>query len=209
MTKVAVVDDHSVVLAGLKFVLSRAEGMQVVATAESAENIIGFYEKAKPDVLLLDIRMPSVSGLDALETLRKSHPDAKVAMLTTSELEEDIFRALKLGANGYIPKDSRPSEIANAVKAIAAGGTYVPEDIQRIFDMRQGVKSLSARELSIIQLAAKGFSSPEVAEMLGISVNSVKTHFRHIFEKMDVSDRTEAVTLAISRGIIENYPPRD
>ena len=203
MTKVAVVDDHSVVLAGLKFVLSRAEGMEVVATAESAEDILGFYEKAKPDVLLLDIRMPSVSGLDALETLRKSHPDAKVAMLTTSELEEDIFRALKLGANGYIPKDSRPSEIANAVKAIAAGGTYVPEDIQRIFDMRQGVKSLSARELSIIQLAAKGFSNPEVGEMLGISVNSVKTHFRHIFEKMDVSDRMEAVTLAISRGIIE------
>lgn len=204
MTKVAVVDDHSVVLAGLKFVLSRAEGMQVVATAESAEDILGFYEKAKPDVLLLDIRMPSVSGLDALETLRKSHPDAKVAMLTTSELEEDIFRALKLGANGYIPKDSRPAEIAKAVREIASGGRYIPEDIQRIFDMRQGVKSLSARELSIIQLAAKGFSSPEVAEMLGISVNSVKTHFRHIFEKMDVSDRTEAVTLAISRGIIEN-----
>ena len=203
MTKVAVVDDHSVVLAGLKFVLSRAEGMQVVATAESAEDIIGFYEKAKPDVLLLDIRMPSVSGLDALETLRKSHPDAKVAMLTTSELEEDIFRALKLGANGYIPKDSRPAEIAKAVREIASGGRYIPEDIQRIFDMRQGVKSLSARELSIIQLAAKGFSSPEVAEMLGISVNSVKTHFRHIFEKMDVSDRMEAVTLAISRGIIE------
>ena len=204
MTKVAVVDDHSVVLAGIKFVLSRAEGMEVVATAESAEDILGFYEKAKPDVLLLDIRMPSVSGLDALETLRKSHPDAKVAMLTTSELEEDIFRALKLGANGYIPKDSRPAEIAKAVREIASGGRYIPEDIQRIFDMRQGVKSLSARELSIIQLAAKGFSSPEVAEMLGISVNSVKTHFRHIFEKMDVSDRTEAVTLAISRGIIEN-----
>ena len=204
MTKVAVVDDHSVVLAGIKFVLSRAEGMEVVATAESAEDILGFYEKAKPDVLLLDIRMPSVSGLDALETLRKSHPDAKVAMLTTSELEEDIFRALKLGANGYIPKDSRPAEIAKAVREIASGGRYIPEDIQRIFDMRQGVKSLSAREISIIQLAAKGFSNLEVAEMLGISVNSVKTHFRHIFEKMDVSDRTEAVTLAISRGIIEN-----
>ena len=204
MTKVAVVDDHGVVLAGLKFVLSRAEGMEVVATAESAEDILGFYEKAKPDVLLLDIRMPSVSGLDALETLRKSHPDAKVAMLTTSELEEDIFRALKLGANGYIPKDSRPAEIAKAVREIASGGRYIPEDIQRIFDMRQGVKSLSARELSIIQLAAKGFSNPEVGEMLGISVNSVKTHFRHIFEKMDVSDRMEAVTLAISRGIIEN-----
>ena len=124
--------------------------MQVVATAESAEDILGFYEENKPDILLLDIRMPVVSGLDALETIRSAHPDAKVAMLTTSELEEDIFR-----------------------------------------------------ELSILQLAAKGFSNPEVGEMLGISVNSVKTHFRHIFEKMDVSDRMEAVTLAISRGIIE------
>ena len=125
-------------------------------------------------------------------------------MLTTSELEEDIFRALKLGANGYIPKDSRPSEIAKAVKTIAGGGKYIPDNIQRIFDMRQEVKSLSARELSILQLAAKGFSNPEVADMLGISVNSVKTHFRHIFEKMDVNDRMEAVTLAISRGIIES-----
>ena len=124
--------------------------MQVVATAESAEDILGFYEENKPDILLLDIRMPVVSGLDALETIRSAHPDAKVAMLTTSELEEDIFR-----------------------------------------------------ELSILQLAAKGFSNSEVGEMLGISVNSVKTHFRHIFEKMDVSDRMEAVTLAISRGIIE------
>ena len=151
MTKVAVVDDHGVVLAGLKFVLSRAEGMQVVATAESAEDILGFYEENKPDILLLDIRMPVVSGLDALEAIRRAHPHAKVAMLTTSELEEDIFR-----------------------------------------------------ELSILQLAAKVFSNPEVGEMLGISVNSVKTHFRHIFEKMDVSDRMEAVTLAISRGIIES-----
>lgn len=204
MTKVAVVDDHGVVLAGLKFVLSRAEGMEVVATSESADDILHFYESKKPDVLLLDIRMPVVSGLDALETIRRAHPDAKVAMLTTSELEEDIFRALKLGANGYIPKDSRPSEIAKAVKTIAGGGKYIPDNIQRIFDMRQEVKSLSARELSILQLAAKGFSNPEVADMLGISVNSVKTHFRHIFEKMDVDDRMEAVTLAISRGIIES-----
>ncbi len=203
MTKVAVVDDHGVVLAGLKFVLSRTEGMEVVATAESAEDILNFYESNRPDVLLLDIRMPVVSGLDALEVIRRVHPEAKIAMLTTSEMEEDIFRALKLGANGYIPKDARPAEIANAVRTIASGGRYVPDDIQKIFDMRREVKSLSARELSILQLSAKGFSNPEVADMLGISVNSVKTHFRHIFEKMDVSDRTEAVTLALSRGIIE------
>ena len=140
MTKVAVVDDHSVVLAGLKFVLSRAEGMEVVATAESAEDILGFYEKTKPDVLLLDIRMPSVSGLDALETLHRVHPDAKVAMLTTSALEEDIYRALKLGANGYIPTESRPADIAKAVRDIALGGPYIPEDIQWTLGMRQAVQ---------------------------------------------------------------------
>ncbi len=203
MTKVAVVDDHGVVLAGLKFVLSRTEGMEVVATAESAEDILNFYESNRPDVLLLDIRMPVVSGLDALEVIRRVHPEAKIAMLTTSEMEEDIFRALKLGANGYITKDARPPEIAQAVKTIAAGGRHIPDSIQRIFDLRREVKSLSARELSILQLSAKGFSNPEVADMLGISVNSVKTHFRHIFEKLDVNDRTEAVTLALSRGIIE------
>lgn len=202
MIKVAVIDDHGVVLAGLKFVLSRAEGMEVVATSERAEDIVRFYESTRPDVMLLDIRMPVVSGLDALETLRKAHPEAKIAMLTTSDLEEDVFRALRLGASGYIPKDSRPAEIANAVRTIASGGRYVPDGIQKIFDMRQKVKSLSAREVSILQLSAKGFSNLEIAEILGISVNSVKTHFRHIFEKMDVNDRVEAVTLALSRGII-------
>ena len=202
MIKVAVIDDHGVVLAGLKFVLSRAEGMEVVATSERAEDIVRFYESTRPDVMLLDIRMPVVSGLDALEILRKAHPEAKIAMLTTSDLEEDVFRALRLGASGYIPKDARPAEIANAVRTIASGGRYVPDGIQKIFDMRQKVKSLSAREVSILQLSAKGFSNLEIAEILGISVNSVKTHFRHIFEKMDVNDRVEAVTLALSRGII-------
>ena len=202
MINVAVVDDHGVVLAGLKFVLSRTEGMQVVATSESAEDILGFYEQNRPDVLLLDIRMPFVNGLDALAALRRAHPKAKVAMLTTSELEEDVYRALKLGVDGYITKDARPAEIAKAVRIIASGGRYIPDEIQRIFDIRQGSKSLSAREISILQLSAKGFSNREVAEMLGISVNSVKSHFRHIFEKMDVNDRMEAVTLALSRGII-------
>ncbi len=204
MIKVAVVDDHSVVLAGLKFVLSRVEGTEVVATSESAKDILGFYEQNRPDVLLLDIRMPGVNGLDALAALRRAHPQAKVAMLTTSELEEDVYRALKLGANGYIPKDARPAEIAKAIRIIASGGRYIPDEIQRIFDVRMGARSLSTRELSILQISAKGFSNPEVAEMLGISVNSVKTHFRHIFEKMDVNDRMEAVTLALSRGIIES-----
>ena len=204
MIKVAVIDDHGVVLAGLKFVLSRAEGMQVVATSESAEGIVGFYDANKPDVLLLDIRMPQTNGLDALETLRAAHPSAKVAMLTTSELEEDVFRALKLGAVGYIPKDARPAEIAAAVRQIAAGETYSPDSIRRVFEARKSAKSLSERELVVLQYAAKGLSNKEIGDILGISVNSVKTHVRHILEKIGAEHRTEAVSLAIARGIIES-----
>ena len=204
MIKVAVIDDHGVVLAGLKFVLSRAEGMQVVATSESAEGIVGFYDANKPDVLLLDIRMPQTNGLDALETLRAAHPSAKVAMLTTSELEEDVFRALKLGAVGYIPKDARPAEIAAAVRQIAAGETYIPDSIRRVFEARKSAKSLSERELVVLQYAAKGLSNKEIGDILGISVNSVKTHVRHILEKIGAEHRTEAVSLAIARGIIES-----
>ena len=202
MIKVAVIDDHSVVVAGLTFVLSRIDGIKVVATAESAEGIVELYERHLPDVILLDIRMPVVSGLDALAALKQVHPEAKVAILTTSDMEEDVFRAVKLGASGYIMKDARASEIAAAVKTVADGGSYMPESIRRVLDMRKGFKGLSAREQSILQYAAKGLHNPEIAELIGISVNSVKTHLRHIFEKMDVNDRVEAVTLAISRGII-------
>ncbi len=203
MIKVAVVDDHAVVLAGLSFVLSKEKDMRVVATSDTAEGIVAFWEEHKPDVTLLDIRMPNTSGLDALKQLKTAHPEAQVAMLTTSDLEEDIFRALNLGAAGYIMKDERPAAIAGAIRTVAAGGRHVPKNIQRAFDMRKETKSLSPRELSILQYAAKGLSNLEIADILGISINSVKTHTKHIFKKLDVNDRTEAVTLAISRGIIE------
>lgn len=203
MIRVAVVDDHAVVLAGLEFVLSKEEGMEVVATSSTAEDIVGFYERNRPDVLLLDIRMPVVGGLDALKALMQTCPDASVAMLTTSDLEEDIFNALSLGARGYVMKDERPATIAEAVRAIAAGGTFVPEGIRRVFDMRRRTKGLSERERTILQYAAKGLDYSDIAKSLGISINSVKTHVRHIFAKIGADDRTEAVALGIARGIIE------
>ena len=203
MIRVAVIDDHSVVLAGLKYVLSLHDDMDVIATSETADDICTFYKTQRPDVLLLDIRMPGTSGLDALATLRKQHPDVRVAMLTTSDLEEDVYRSFNLGANGYIPKDARPAEIANAIRTIAAGGNYMPEAIRRIYETRKSVKGLTEREVAILRYIAKGLSYHEIGKQYNISVNTVKIHVRHIFEKLDVSDRTEAVTLAIARGIIE------
>ena len=108
-----------------------------------------------------------------------------------------------LGANGYIPKDARPAEIANAIRTIAAGGNYLPEPIRRIYEARKAAKGLTEREVAILRYIAKGLSYHEIGEQYNISVNTVKIHVRHIFEKLDVSDRTEAVTLAIARGIIE------
>ena len=177
MIRVAVIDDHSVVLAGLKYVLSLHDDMDVIATSETADDICTFYKTQRPDV--------------------------RVAMLTTSDLEEDVYRSFNLGANGYIPKDAHPAEIANAIRTIAAGGNYLPEPIRRIYEARKSAKGLTEREVAILRYIAKGLSYHEIGEQYNISVNTVKIHVRHIFEKLDVSDRTEAVTLAIARGIIE------
>ena len=203
MIRIAVIDDHLVVLAGIKALLTRKYGMEVVATSDNPAETVEIVRQHRPDVLLLDIRMPGTSGLDALATLRKQHPDVRVAMLTTSDLEEDVYRSFNLGANGYIPKDAHPAEIANAIRTIAAGGNYLPEPIRRIYEARKSAKGLTEREVAILRYIAKGLSYHEIGEQYNISVNTVKIHVRHIFETLDVSDRTEAVTLAIARGIIE------
>ena len=203
MIRIAVIDDHLVVLAGIKALLTRKYGMEVVATSDNPAEAVEIVRQHRRDVLLLDIRMPGTSGLDALATLRKQHPDVRVAMLTTSDLEEDVYRSFNLGANGYIPKDAHPAEIANAIRTIAAGGNYLPEPIRRIYEARKSAKGLTEREVAILRYIAKGLSYHEIGEQYNISVNTVKIHVRHIFEKLDVSDRTEAVTLAIARGIIE------
>lgn len=204
MIRVAVIDDHAVVLAGIRLILSRDPSMEVVATSDDPASAVAFVRRHRPDVLLLDIRMPGVSGLDALDAVLSAEPAATVAMLTTSESEEDLYRSIRRGARGFIRKDARAPEMIAAIKAVAAGETYLPENMKDIFDLHAEQPSLSPRETEVLRLAAKGFQNLEIARLAGMSVNTLKYHLKNAFMKLGVSNRTEAVTEAIHRGIIES-----
>ncbi|MBQ3806344.1 MAG: response regulator transcription factor [Kiritimatiellae bacterium] len=202
MIKVAVIDDHAVVLAGIKYMLSRDAEMEVVATSDDASDAVGFVRKHRPDVLLMDIRMPGTSGLEALDAVLAAEPDTKIGMLTTSEAEEDVYRSMTHGARGFIRKDSRGAELIAAVKSIAAGETYLPENMKAIFDMRAQLKGLSPREKECLELASRGLQNVEIAQIAGVSLNTLKYHMKNAYEKLGVTNRTEAVAEAIRRGII-------
>ena len=202
MIKVGVIDDHAVVLAGIKYMLSRDKEMDVVATSDDASKAVDFVRSYKPDVLLLDIRMPGTSGLEALDAVLAAEPDVKIAMLTTSEAEEDVYRSMTHGSRGFIRKDARAVEVIAAVKSIAGGEIYLPENMKAIFDMRAEQKDLSPREKEVLMLASKGLQNIEIARIAGMSVNTLKYHMKNVYEKLGVTNRTEAVTEAIRRGIL-------
>ena len=204
MIRIAVIDDHLVVLAGIKALLTRKYGMEVVATSDNPAETVEIVRQHRPDVLLLDIRMPGISGLEVLDTVLAAEPDTQVAMLTTSELEEDVYRAMTHGARGFIRKDARGAELIDGVRTVAAGEKYLPESLKAVFEMRADQKALSPRELDVLRLASKGYRNNEIARLAGISVNTLKYHLKNAFDKLGVTSRTEAVTEAIHRGIIES-----
>ena len=201
MIRIAVIDDHLVVLAGIKALLTRKYGMEVVATSDNPAEAVEIVRQHRPDVLLLDIRMPGISGLEVLDTVLAAEPDTQVAMLTTSELEEDVYRAMTHGARGFIRKDARGAELIAGVRAVAGGEKYLPENLKAVFEMRA---DLSPRELDVLRLASKGYRNNEIAQLAGISVNTLKYHLKNAFDKLGVTSRTEAVTEAIHRGIIDS-----
>lgn len=202
MTRVAVIDDHMVVRAGLKYLLEAAGGMEFAGECAGGEGAADFVLSVKPDVTLLDVRMPDRNGIEALKDILAADPKAKVVMLTTSDTEEDVFRAIEEGAMGYVIKDSPVEIITAAIKSAVAGDVYMTDEIRKIYETRKGVKGLSPREAEVIAVAAQGCSNREIGGRLGISENSVKIHLKRAFFKLGASDRAEAVTIAMQRGYI-------
>jgi DNA-binding NarL/FixJ family response regulator len=194
-------DDHRIVRMGLKTVFSLEPDLEVAAEAASADEAIEVFAKTRPDVTLLDLRMPG-GGLNALTRILAASPAAKVLILTTSELEEDIHRALQSGARGYALKSIAPEELADAIRAVHAGSRWIPDEIARVFAAREGSATLSQRELEVLQLMIKGLTNPDICGALNISLGTVKAHVRNILAKLEVSDRTEAATEAYRRGLI-------
>ena len=198
---VLLADDHVIVRMGLKAVFELENSIRVVAEASTAEEAIAAHKQFDPDVTLLDIRMPG-GGIEALKSILKHSSSARVLVLTTSELEEDIHRVIKLGASGYAFKTTAPEQLTEAIHAVHAGARWIPEEVSRKLADRSDTEELSPRETEVLQLVLKGLTNPENAEALSISLGTAKAHLRSILSKLQVSDRTEAAAEAYRRGLV-------
>ena len=201
MIKVAIIDDHVVVRAGLKYVLASDPELEFVGEYGGGR-AAQFVSTVEPDVTLLDVRMPDLNGVEALEDILAARPKARVVMLTTSDVEEDVYRSIEAGALGYVQKEAPVEEIIRAIRSAMAGDVYMSDEIRRIYETRKGAKGLTPREAEVLNAVADGLGNREIGARLGISENSVKMHLKRIFYKLGADDRTEAVNLAVKRGFL-------
>jgi two-component system, NarL family, response regulator len=201
--RILIVDDHPVVLAGLSSMLGTQAGIEVTGSASGGEEALEMLLSKPADLLLLDLRMPGMSGIDTLHALRRANIGVRVIILTSFETDEDIYRSVQAGAQGYLLKDAPQSDMLDAIRTVHAGKRYLPRHIAARLAERMMRTSLTARELEVLQMLARGLTNKEIGSALDISGNTVRNHVNSIIEKLEVSDRTEAATTAIHRGIIE------
>jgi DNA-binding NarL/FixJ family response regulator len=201
--RILIVDDHPVVRAGLTSMLSSHGGFDVCGAACGGEEAIEMVELTKPDVILLDLRMGDMSGIDTLVAFKSRQMATRVLVLTSFETDEDIYRAVQAGALGYLMKDTSLKEMAEAIQTVYGGRKYFSREIASRLAERMMRSSLTTREVEVLKLLAKGPTNKQIARALCISDHTVRNHVNNILEKLDVSDRTEAATTAIQRGIIE------
>lgn len=202
MTTVAIVDDHSVVRIGIKYVLMTDTDFKFVGEADDGAEAVSLVEKVHPDILLLDVRMPGTGGIAALKSVREKFPDQKVVMLTMSDAEEDVYQALTLGARGYVIKDNSPVNIIGALKKVMAGELAVSDAVRSAYEARKSERGLTGREKEILVLVSKGCSNAEIGDILHLSPNTVKNHLKNLFDALGAADRAEAVAIGIRRGLI-------
>jgi two-component system NarL family response regulator len=198
--RIILADDHPSLRAGLAAILNSDADLEVVAEAGSGREVMALREKA--DVYIMDLRMPDGDGLQSIKALVGRDPATKVLVLTTYDNEEDIFHALESGARGYLLKDTTKEEIIAAVKQIHQGGRYLPQAVAARLADRLVRPSLTPRELDVLRLVSRGRTNKEMAAAMFISEETVKTHMKSLFQKLDVHDRAEAVAVSLQRGLI-------
>ena len=200
--RVLTVDDHPVVRTGIAAMIANEADMSVVAEAGDGDEAVALYGEHRPDVVLMDLRMPRLDGVSAIRALLSADPDAHVVALTTYDGDADIYRALDAGACGYLVKDMLGTELIRAIRGAAAGRRVIPPAVaSRLAEFTPRI-DLTAREVEVLRLVAKGLRNKEIARVIGRTEETVKVHVKHVMEKLGVDDRTEAVTLALQRGII-------
>jgi DNA-binding NarL/FixJ family response regulator len=200
--RILVVDDHPIVRAGLATLLGKETGFRLAGGVDGGAEALAFLDRHAVDVVLLDLRMPKASGLDLLPDIQKRNPAPYVLILSSFDYEEDIYRAAKAGASGYVLKDSTRAQIVDAIRTVASGQLHFPKGIAARILEREGRTGLSPREKDVLQMIAKGLTNKEIAHVLLISQFTVRNHVNHILEKLEATDRTEAVSIAMHQGVI-------
>jgi DNA-binding NarL/FixJ family response regulator len=212
--RVLICDDHALFRRGLVMVLESEDGIEVVAEAEDGEDAVAKAEDSAPDVILMDVRMPKMSGIEATRAIADAVPTAKILMLTVSDEEEDLYEAVKAGATGYLLKEISIEEVANAIRAVTTGQSLISpsmaskllsefNNLAKQAQQKVLAPRLTDRELQVLKLVAQGLSNREVAEQLFISENTVKNHVRNILEKLHLHSRMEAVVYAVREKLLD------
>ncbi len=211
--RLLVVDDHALFRQGLIGLLNDLPGIQVIGEAADGRQAVEVARRTRPDVVLLDVNMPGTDGVTAVRALKQLRPAPKVLMLTISQHERDLLGAIRAGADGYLLKNAEPEELHTAIRRVAAGQSVLsPEVTRQVMDsLRRPARGLeeplSEREMDVLRCMAQGCTTAEIAERLYISRNTVKTHIRHILEKLGADNRVEAVSKAIQRGLLRPGEP--
>lgn len=200
--RILVADDHLVYRIGIRSLLEAEMGFQVVGEAANSSETIEMYRRLRPDVLLLDLRMPHKGGIESVRAIREEFPDARVLVVTSYQTEEEVLQVLQAGALGYILKDLDGSMLLQAIQAVCAGKRWISPGLERQLAHGAGHQPLTARELEVLRLLARGLTNREIAGVFHISESTVKNHVNHLLAKLDVADRTEAVSSCLARGIV-------
>jgi DNA-binding NarL/FixJ family response regulator len=197
------VDDHPLLREGIATIINSQPDMLLVSQASNGNDAIQQFRLHQPDVVLMDLRLPGLSGIDAMIAIRGEFPQARIIMLTTFEGDVEIQRALEAGARGYLLKNMPPSELLSVIRQVHAGKKRVPPEVAAQLAEHMSDESLTAREVEVLQRVAGGNRNKDIAELLFISEETVKVHIKHIMEKLGAKDRTQAIAIAVRRGIIQ------
>jgi two-component system, NarL family, response regulator len=202
LIRVLVVDDHPMIRAGLIATISPEPDMAVVGWASTGREGLEQYRQHQPDITLMDLRMPDMGGVETIRSIRAEFPSAKIIVLSTYQGDQDIFRALEAGAVTYLLKDMVAEKMMGVIREVASGGRPIPQEVAQRLTDRMFQAALTAREVEVLQLVARGLRNKEIAADLNISDETVQGHVKNILAKLAVHDRTEAVAVAVRRGIV-------
>jgi DNA-binding NarL/FixJ family response regulator len=200
--RILIADDHYIVRMGLVALVGTESDMEVVAEAGGGNEALELFARHQPDLLLLDLRMPDKNGIQTIVEIREKFPEARILVLSAFDGDEDIYRALHAGAQGYVLKNTTGDKLVPALRTVASGQNWIPKDVASQLALRKMREQLTTREVEVLSELAKGLANKEIADALSISEHTVKDHLKNILGKLQVADRTEAVTTAIQRGII-------